>query len=85
MAAEEVLLLSEYVRYKKNNGKLKLLSDKIMWTADGADRPRLCYAYSDIKGEKYAILGDVLKSQNLYIKKKSIYLNTMVNLQQVHS
>ena len=50
MAAEEVLFVSEYVRYKKNNGKLKLLSNKIMWTADGADKPRLFYAYSDIKG-----------------------------------
>ena len=69
MAAEEVLLLSEYVRYKKNNGKLKLLSDKIMWTADGADKPRLCYTYSDIKGEKYAILGDVLKSRWLIYSK----------------
>jgi hypothetical protein len=51
MAAEEVLFISEYVRYKKNNGKLKLLSDKIMWTADGADKPRLFCAYSDIKGK----------------------------------
>lgn len=53
MAGEEVLLISEHVRYKKNNGKLMLLSDKIMWTAEGADKPRLCYAYSDIKGEKF--------------------------------
>ncbi|XP_028413857.1 general transcription factor IIH subunit 1-like [Dendronephthya gigantea] len=52
MAGEEVLLISEHVRYKKNNGKLMLLSDKIMWTADGADKPRLCYVYSDIKVQR---------------------------------
>ncbi|CAB3977029.1 Hypothetical predicted protein [Paramuricea clavata] len=52
MAADEVLLVSEHVRYKKNKGKLKLLSDKIIWTADGADKPRLSYAYSDIKVQR---------------------------------
>ena len=51
MASEEVLFFSENVKYKKNNGKLKLLSDKILWTADGAEKPRLSYSYSDIKGK----------------------------------
>lgn len=51
MASEEVLFFSENVRYKKNNGKLTLLSDKILWTADGAEKPRLSYSYSDIKGK----------------------------------
>jgi hypothetical protein len=44
----------------KNKGKLKLLSDKIIWTTDGADKPRLSYAYSDIKGKKNVILGGSL-------------------------
>jgi hypothetical protein len=59
-ADEEVLLVSEHVRYKKNKGKLKLLSDKIVWTADGAHKPRLSYAYSDIKGKKNVNLGGSL-------------------------
>ena len=52
MADEEVLLLLDNVRFKKNNGKLKLLSDKMMWIADGAENPRLNYGYSEIKGSK---------------------------------
>lgn len=51
MAAEEILFMSEYVRFKKNNGKLKLLSDKIIWIGDEAEKPRLCFAYSHIKGK----------------------------------
>ena len=53
MAADEVLFISEHVKYKKNNGQLKLLSNKITWKADGADKARLSYAYSDIKGIKF--------------------------------
>ncbi|XP_046864064.1 general transcription factor IIH subunit 1-like isoform X2 [Xenia sp. Carnegie-2017] len=52
MAAEEILFMSEYVRFKKNNGKLKLLSDKIIWIGDEAEKPRLCFAYSHIKVQR---------------------------------
>lgn len=51
MDAENVLLFIDNVRYKKNNGRLKLLSDQMMWTADGAEKPKLIYGYSEIKGK----------------------------------
>lgn len=52
MAGENVLLLTDNVRFKKNNGKLKLLSDKMIWIADGAEKPRLSYGYSEIKVQR---------------------------------
>lgn len=50
-SSEDVLLMVGNVRYKKNNGTLYLMSERIAWMLEGKDTFPVSHKYSDIKSE----------------------------------
>lgn len=51
-SSEDVLLMVGNVRYKKNNGTLYLMSERIAWMLEGKDTFPVSHKYSDIKMQK---------------------------------
>lgn len=60
---EDVLLQIGQVRYKKNDGTLYVMKERIVFMVDGKDdRVSVAHNYQDIKSE--SLFHEFLKSQN---------------------
>uniref|UniRef100_A0A224Z1Q0 General transcription factor IIH subunit 1 n=1 Tax=Rhipicephalus zambeziensis TaxID=60191 RepID=A0A224Z1Q0_9ACAR len=51
-SSEDVLLMVSNVRYKKNNGTLYLMAERIAWMLEGKDSFSVSHKYADIKMQK---------------------------------
>lgn len=50
-SSEDVLLMVGNVRYKKNNGTLYLMAERIAWMLEGKDTFPVSHKYADVKSE----------------------------------
>ncbi|XP_007885593.1 general transcription factor IIH subunit 1 [Callorhinchus milii] len=51
-SSEEVLLIVKKVRYKKQDGALYLMAERVAWTPEGKDRFVISHMYADIRCQK---------------------------------
>lgn len=51
-SSEDVLLMVSHVRYKKNNGTLYLMAERIAWMLEAKDSFSVSHKYADIKMQK---------------------------------
>lgn len=51
-SSEDVLLMVGHVRYKKNNGTLYLMAERIAWMLEGKDTFPVSHKYADVKMQK---------------------------------
>ena len=50
MADNSTLLEIIHTKYKKQDGILRLLSNEVAWAASRNEKPKICVAFSEIKG-----------------------------------
>lgn len=68
--SEDVLLQVSQVRYKKGDGTLYLMSERLAWILDHKDTVCVSHRYADIKREFYMVTVSGLTSVSMVIARQ---------------
>lgn len=69
MTSEDVLLQVPQVRYKKGDGTLYLMDQRIAWMLENRDNFSISHLYADIKGKLIYVLIHLLTYKRLQLRK----------------
>jgi len=78
-SSEDVLLQIPHVKYKKDNGTLYVMSERLAWFQGNQDTMTLSHKYSDIKSQKISPEGKPKIQLQLVLHDNSTFTFHFVN------